>query len=116
MWLAPTDAIGCNAKVCREEPVAYLPQTVFLKDGSDDRYLISSRVNLTDSSPFYVTNANQYTFFIRYRWDGNNPSNNNAGVLLNVGWQYGTAYKAGDLTSGGTGSSCLSSSLLSAST
>ena len=91
------------AKVCREEPVAYLPQTVFLKDGSDDRYLISSRVNLTDSSPFYVTNANQYTFFIRYRWDGNNPTNIFAGVLLNAGWQYGKTYTAGDQTSGGTG-------------
>ena len=90
------------AKVCREEPVAYFPQTVFLKEGSDDRYLISSLVNLTDSSPFYVTNANQYTFFIRYRWDGINPTNH-PGVFLNAGWQYGNKYVAGDPTSGGTG-------------
>ena len=90
------------ANVCREEPVAYLPQTVFTKEGAEDSYLRSSVVDLTDSTPFATVNAGQHTYFIRYRWDGSLP-NNLYGVFLNAGWRYGTEYDANDPTSGGAG-------------
>ena len=92
------------ANVCREETVAYFPQTVFKKEGQEKDYLISSVVNLTDASPFAVTNANQYTYFLRYRWDGTRTTNSYAGVFLNAGWVYGKSYVEGDPMTGGAGS------------
>ena len=91
------------ANVCREETVAYFPQTVFKKEGQEKDYLISSVVNLTDASPFAVTNANQYTYFLRYRWDGTRTTNSYAGVFLNAGWVYGKSYVEGDPMTGGAG-------------
>ena len=90
------------ANVCREESVVYLPQTVFTKEGTEDSYILSSVVNLSDSAPFATENADQHTYFIRYRWDGSLP-NNRFGVFLNAGWRYGTPYDATDPTSGGAG-------------
>ena len=91
------------ANICREETVAYFPQTVFKKEGQEKDYLISSVVNLTDVAPFAVTNSNQYSYFLRYRWDGTRTTNSYAGVILNAGWTYGKSYVEGDPTSGGSG-------------
>ena len=91
------------ANACREETVAYFPQTVFLKEGEENPRLISSVVDLTDASPFAVTNSNQFTYFLRYRWDGTRTTNRYAGVILNAGWTYGKSYVEGDPTTGGSG-------------
>lgn len=69
------------ASISREELVAYFPQTV-----SADNKLQSGMLSMT--SPFAFANANQYTAFVRFRWDGTTPDNYTA-LLLGCGYTYG---------------------------
>ena len=81
------------ANVARDETVGYFQQKV-IQNGN---YCAIYSEVLKPNATFVVSNANEYTYFVRFRWDGPIDRWNTSKVtntvaeafILNAGWNYG---------------------------
>ena len=81
------------ANVTRDETVGYFPQKV-VQNGN---YCAIYSEVLKPNAPFVVSNANEYTYFVRFRWDGPIDRWNTSKVtntlaeafIINAGWDWG---------------------------
>lgn len=70
------------ANVSREETVAYFPQTM-----NANNALQSGMLSM--NAPFAFTNANEYTAFVRFRWDGEYVEDGGGGnYFIGLGYSY----------------------------
>ena len=72
------------ANVTNDETVGYFPQKV-IQNGN---YCAIYSSVLKPNAPFVVSNANEYTFFVRFRWDGPIAQWNTSKVTNLVGQAY----------------------------